>query len=133
MKPPQSTKEVQSLTGRIAALNRFMAKIAERSMPFFKVLRGSGTFEWGSKQQEAFDALKEYIQKLLTLASPQPDQPLIMYIFTTHMTVNGALVQEREILNGDKKTLHQVLIYFVSKALAGLKSSIQKWRRYVML
>jgi hypothetical protein len=24
-----------------------MAKIAERSLPFFKVLRGSGTFEWG--------------------------------------------------------------------------------------
>jgi hypothetical protein len=69
MKPPQSTKEVQSLTGRIAALNQFMAKIAERSFPFFKVLRGSDTFEWGPEQQEAFDALEEYIQKLPTLAS----------------------------------------------------------------
>jgi type II secretory pathway component HofQ len=29
MKPPQSRKEVQKLTCRIAALNRFMAKIAE--------------------------------------------------------------------------------------------------------
>jgi hypothetical protein len=44
MKPPKSRKEVQKLSGRIAALNRFMAKIAERSLPFFKVLRGSGTF-----------------------------------------------------------------------------------------
>jgi hypothetical protein len=40
-----------------------MAKIAERSLLFFKAL-------WGSSQQEAFDALKEYIQKLPTLASP---------------------------------------------------------------
>jgi hypothetical protein len=38
-----------------------MAKIAERSLPFFKVQRGSGTFEWGLEQQEAFDAVKEYI------------------------------------------------------------------------
>jgi hypothetical protein len=45
MKPPGSRKEVQRLTGRIAALNQFMAKIAERSLPFFKVLRGSDTFE----------------------------------------------------------------------------------------
>jgi hypothetical protein len=49
MKPPQSRKEVQMLTGRIAALNRFMAKLAEQSLLFFKVLRGSGTFERGSE------------------------------------------------------------------------------------
>jgi hypothetical protein len=45
MKPPQSRKEVQRLTGRIAALNRFMAKIVEQSLPFFKVLGGSDTFD----------------------------------------------------------------------------------------
>jgi hypothetical protein len=80
MKPPRSRKEVQKLTGSIAALNRFMAKLAERSLPFFKVLRGSRTFEWGLEQQEAFEALKEYIQKLPTLASPQSDLPLILYV-----------------------------------------------------
>jgi hypothetical protein len=50
MKPPGSRKEVQRLTSRIVALNRFMAKLAKRSLPFFKVLRGSDTFEWGSEQ-----------------------------------------------------------------------------------
>jgi hypothetical protein len=45
MKPPQSRKEVQRLTGRIVALNRFMAKIVEQSLPFFKVLGGSDTFD----------------------------------------------------------------------------------------
>jgi hypothetical protein len=119
MKPPQSRKEVQRLIGRIAVLNRFMAKIAMWSFPFFKVLRGSDTFEWGSEQQEAFSELKEYIQKLPTLVSPQSDQPLILYVSATNMVVSGALVQEREILNGNKKMLQQVPIYFVSEALAG--------------
>jgi hypothetical protein len=50
MKPPLSRKEVQRLTGRIAALNRFMAKLAEQSLPFFKVLKGSGKFEWETEQ-----------------------------------------------------------------------------------
>jgi hypothetical protein len=50
MKPLKSKKEVQKLTGKIAALNQFMAKIAERSLPFFKVLRGSSAFKWGSEQ-----------------------------------------------------------------------------------
>jgi hypothetical protein len=47
MKPSGSRKVVQRLTGKIAALNRFMAKIAVQSLPFFKVLRGSDTFMWG--------------------------------------------------------------------------------------
>jgi hypothetical protein len=38
MKPPQSRKEVHRLIGRITMLNWFMAKLAEQSLPFFKVL-----------------------------------------------------------------------------------------------
>jgi hypothetical protein len=58
-----------------------------------EVLRGSDTFEWGPEQQEAFDALKEYIQKVPRVASPQSDQPLILYVSATHTVVSGALVQ----------------------------------------
>jgi hypothetical protein len=50
MKHPQYKKEVQRLTGRIAAQNRFMSKLAERSLSFFTVLRGSESFHWGSEQ-----------------------------------------------------------------------------------
>jgi hypothetical protein len=119
MKPPGSRKEVQRHTGRIAALNQFMAKIVERSLPFFKVLRGSDTFEWEPKQQEAFNALKECIQKLPALASPQSDQPLILYVLAMHTAVSGALIQKRQILKEVKTLLHQVPIYFVSEALFG--------------
>jgi hypothetical protein len=38
MQPPSSRMEVQRLTGRIASLNQFISKAAERSLPFFKVL-----------------------------------------------------------------------------------------------
>jgi hypothetical protein len=121
MKPPRPRKEVQRLTGRIAALNWFMAKLAERSLPFLKVLKGSRTFEWGPEQQDAFDALKEYIQKLPMLASPQSDQPLILYVSVTHTTVSEALVQERETSKEGRKLSHQVPIYFISEALVGSK------------
>jgi hypothetical protein len=45
MKSPRSKKEVQRLTERIAALNRFMSKLTEQSLPFFSVLKGSGSFQ----------------------------------------------------------------------------------------
>ena len=39
MKPPQSVKEVQSLTGRVTALNKFVSKATDKCLPFFKVLK----------------------------------------------------------------------------------------------
>jgi F420-0:gamma-glutamyl ligase-like protein len=44
---PQTRKEVQKLVGRIAALNRFIVKLAEKSLPLFCVLQGSTKVEWG--------------------------------------------------------------------------------------
>ena len=41
MEEPQSIRDVQKLTGRIAALNRFIPLSADRSLPLFKVLRSS--------------------------------------------------------------------------------------------
>ena len=39
MEPPRNIKEVQSLTGRVVALNRFVSKITDKCLPFFKVLK----------------------------------------------------------------------------------------------
>ncbi|KAL0430442.1 UNVERIFIED_CONTAM: hypothetical protein Sradi_0670200 [Sesamum radiatum] len=45
MKAPTCINEVQRLTGKIAALSRFISKSAEKSLPFFKTLRNAKTFE----------------------------------------------------------------------------------------
>ena len=39
MKSPRNIKEVQSLIGRVAALNRFVSKATNKCLPFFKVLK----------------------------------------------------------------------------------------------
>ena len=39
IEPPKNIKEVQSLTGRVAALNRFVSKATDKCLPFFKILR----------------------------------------------------------------------------------------------
>ena len=44
MEPPRNMKEVQSLTRRVAALNRFVSKATDKCLPFFKVLKKA--FEW---------------------------------------------------------------------------------------
>ena len=36
---PKTMKEVQKLTGRIAALNRFVSRATDKCLPFFKTLK----------------------------------------------------------------------------------------------
>ena len=50
-------KEVQSLTGKVAALNRFVFRTTDKCMPFFKVLKKA--FQWNDECEEALAKLKE--------------------------------------------------------------------------
>ncbi|GKV42880.1 hypothetical protein SLEP1_g50242 [Rubroshorea leprosula] len=39
MEPPKSIKDIQRLTGRVAALHRFISRSADKCLPFFKIMR----------------------------------------------------------------------------------------------
>ena len=43
---PRSVKDVQKLTGKVASLNRFIARSADCNLPLFKVLSKFEDFEW---------------------------------------------------------------------------------------
>ena len=55
MRSPRTTKEVQSLTGRVAALNRFVSKAMDKCLPFFKTLKKA--FVWTGECEAAFQEL----------------------------------------------------------------------------
>ena len=44
IEPPRNIKEVQSLTGRVTVLNRFISKAIDKCLPFFKVLKKAFVF-----------------------------------------------------------------------------------------
>ena len=59
MTPSKNVKEVQSLNGKVAALNRFMSRATDKCLPFFHTLKKS--FEWMVECQQAFEDLKTYL------------------------------------------------------------------------
>ena len=44
MKWPTYVKDIQKLTGCMAALSRFISRLGEKGLPFFKFLKASGRF-----------------------------------------------------------------------------------------
>jgi hypothetical protein len=58
MEPSKSRKGAQRLTRRLASLNRFISRSAERNISFFEVLKSAEVFQWEPIQQKAFEDLK---------------------------------------------------------------------------
>ena len=45
----------------MTALGRFISKLEERTLPFFKLMKKKGLFEWTEEANKAFQDLKKYL------------------------------------------------------------------------
>ena len=63
VKSQKIVKEVQSLTGKVVALNKFVSWETDKCMPFFKVLKKA--LQWIDECEEALAKLKECFMKLI--------------------------------------------------------------------
>ncbi|XP_022841838.1 uncharacterized protein LOC111365514 [Olea europaea var. sylvestris] len=95
MEAPKSKKDIQKLTGRVAALNIFVSRVADRCFPFFKVLRGNQIFEWNDECDLAFQQLKQTLAIPPVLAKPGPGDTLFLYLAVSRNAVSGVLVKEK--------------------------------------
>jgi hypothetical protein len=110
-------KDVQKLTGRVAALNRFIPRVAERSLPFFQVLISAKNFQWSETQKQSFQELKDYLSNMTKLCPPKPKSPLLLYVSASNSAVSAVLVQEKE----EEGKIKQIPVYFAFEALSGSK------------
>lgn len=69
--PPRTFKDAQVFAGEIVALSRFISRLADRSLPFFMVLRKGDKFEWTEPCQAAFEQLKEFLKTVPMLKQPK--------------------------------------------------------------
>ena len=106
LEPPKMVKEVQSLNGKIATLNRFVLKATDKYLPFFYTSRKS--FEWMDKCQKAFEDLKRYLSSPPLLSPSKPGEELYLYLAVLQAVVSVALVKEED---GSQRP-----VYFISRA-----------------
>ncbi|GKE92810.1 reverse transcriptase domain-containing protein [Tanacetum coccineum] len=124
---PKCLKDVQKLNGKLASLNRFLAKSAEKSLPFFKTLKKctkKSDFHWTTKAEEAFKQMKQLIAELPMLTTPMEKEKLIVYLATAKETVSAIPMTKREA--------KQMPIYFVSRALRGPKLNYTSMENLVL-
>ncbi|XP_075650249.1 uncharacterized protein LOC142620836 [Castanea sativa] len=109
LSPSRTVKEVHSLTGKIAALNKFISRATEKYLPLFRILKRS--FEWTNECQKAFEELKVYLLAPPLLSPSMPGEELFLYLAVSSAAVSAALIREEGKV--------QRPVYFISRALRG--------------
>jgi ribonuclease HI len=120
MRAPTYIKDVQKLTRCMAALNRFILKLGERGLPFFKLLKYQEKFVWTPEADQALAQLKDFLSKPPVLTAPCKKEQLLLYLAATTHVVSSAIVVERQE-DGHVYPVQRP-VYFVSEVLSESKA-----------
>ncbi|KAJ9553525.1 hypothetical protein OSB04_017570 [Centaurea solstitialis] len=133
---PRNIKEVQKLTGRVAALTRFISRSSDKCHLFYNVLRKNQGFLWTDEHEKALQELKQYMTSPPLLTKPIEGESLQLYLAVSKNATSAVLVREED--------QRQQPIYYVSKSfldaetrytsmeklLLGLMTAAKKLRHY---
>jgi hypothetical protein len=123
----QNLKGVEHVMGCLAALSRFIARLGERSLSLYHLMKKSDHFAWTQEAQEALDSLKNMLKNPPILMAPTPEETMLLYIAATTQVVSAALVVEREEPKRSLKV--QCLVYFMSEVLSDSKTRYSQMQK----
>ncbi|GJT69832.1 reverse transcriptase domain-containing protein [Tanacetum coccineum] len=101
LQSPRTLKEMQSMNGKLASLSRFLAKFAERSLPFLNTLKNitkenKHEYRWTQEVEAAFQQMKRLITELTSLTPPQEKETLYAYLAVSAEAVSAVLLTDRK-------------------------------------
>ncbi|GKA73663.1 reverse transcriptase domain-containing protein, partial [Tanacetum coccineum] len=110
MQSPRTLKEMQILSGKLAALKRLLSRSAEKSLPFFKTLKditkeNKDEYRWTESAEKAFQEMKKVIVELPLLTTPVKEEMLYIYMAAATEVVIVVLLTERK---GKQCPIHYV-------------------------
>src|SRR3954466_4918202 len=77
-------KDIQRLTGYVAAVSRFVSRLGEKALPLYKLLKKADKFTWTDEEDAALKKIKEILSSAPILAAPEPGEPLLIYMASTN-------------------------------------------------
>ncbi|CAL2229366.1 unnamed protein product [Prunus armeniaca] len=123
MKSPATIKEIQSLTGRAAALNRFLSRSTNKCRLFFKDLKKGHKDKWDDECEVAFQNLKTYLTSPPLLSKSILDEDLYIYLVVFDLAISSALIR--------KELGAQHLVFYTSKALLDAETRYPKIEKLI--
>ena len=91
---PKNVKEVQKVTGRMAALSRFISRLSDKSHAFFGTLKNPKDFQWTGECESTLHELKAYLTTPPLQSKPMLGEVMLLSLAVSEHSVSAVLVRE---------------------------------------
>src|SRR3954466_15351370 len=120
-------KDIQRLTGCVAAVSRFVSRLGEKALLLYKLLKKADKFTWKDEADAALKQLKEILSLAPILAAPEPGEPLLIYMAATNRVISVVVVIERKEPGYEHGV--QRPVYYVSEVLTESKQHYPHYQK----
>ncbi|GKB40269.1 putative reverse transcriptase domain-containing protein [Tanacetum coccineum] len=94
---PKTPTEIRQFLGLTGYYRRFIEGFSKIAKPMTKLTQKKVAFEWGDKQEAAFQTLKHKLCSAPILALPQGAENFIVYCDASHKGLGAVLMQNEKI------------------------------------
>ena len=131
---PKSATEFRSFLGVAQYWRKFIAKYSLIASPLHALTRLNKVFQWGGKQQKAFDTLKEKISTTPVLALPNLQQPFEIKTDASDYAMGVVLMQYGKPICYHSENFNSTVVNYPTydKELYPLVQSVKKWKHYLL-
>jgi len=136
---PENQTDVQAFIGFVNFYHRFIQDFSTIARPLFDLTRSDQAWNWGTKEQEAFECLKMAVTTAPILVSPQDSEPFRIEADSSDFTSGAVLSQQ---LPREEKW-HPVAFYSKSlspvewnyeihdKEMLAIIHALEEWRHFL--
>ncbi|GJU41508.1 reverse transcriptase domain-containing protein [Tanacetum coccineum] len=130
---PKSPTEIRQFLGLAGYYRRFIEGFSKISKPMAKVTKKNVKFEWGDKQEAAFQLLKQKLCSASILALPEGSEDFITYCDASKKGLGIVLMQREKVISYASRQLkiHEKNYTTHDLELGAVVFALKIWRHYL--
>ncbi|GJU99726.1 putative reverse transcriptase domain-containing protein [Tanacetum coccineum] len=130
---PKTPTEIRQFLGLAGYYRRFIEGFSKVAKPMTKLTQKKVAFEWGDKQEAAFQTLKDKLCSAPILALPQGAENFIVYCDASHKGLGAILMQNEKVIAYASRQLkiHEKNYTTHDLELGAVVFALKIWRHYL--
>ncbi|GJW54188.1 putative nucleotidyltransferase, ribonuclease H [Tanacetum coccineum] len=130
---PKTPTEIRQFLGLVGYFWRFIEGFSKVAKPMTKLMQKKVAFEWGDKQEAAFQTLKNKLCSAPILALPQGAENFIVYCDASHKGLGAVLMQNEKVIAYASRQLkiHEKNYTTHDLELGAVVFALKIWRHYL--
>ncbi|KAJ9547942.1 hypothetical protein OSB04_020485 [Centaurea solstitialis] len=130
---PKTPTEIQQFLGLAGYYRRFIANFSKITQPLTALTQKDKKFNWGEKQEEAFQLLKHKLCNAPILALPEGTDNFVVYCDASHQGLGCVLMQNEKVIAYASRQLkvHEKNYTTHDLELGAVVFALKIWRHYL--